>query len=47
MTDISAPALEKAIAKVKQLVPNAAGKLETMVCSTNTSTQLACIIDRK
>lgn len=31
MTDISQEALDKALAKVKQLVPNA-GRLETKVC---------------
>ena len=32
MADISEPALEKALAKVKQLVPSA--RVETKVCTT-------------
>ena len=33
MADISVPALERALAKVKQLVPDAAPRVETMVSS--------------
>ena len=35
MTDISAPALEKGVAKVKEVLPEFAGKLETKTCDVS------------
>lgn len=37
MSDISTEALDKALAKVKQLVPNA-GKIEVLVCLAHSLT---------
>lgn len=46
MCDISAPALEKAIAKVKEIVPNAAGKLETTICDVSKESDVAATVER-
>ncbi|KAH9883990.1 hypothetical protein F4778DRAFT_578042 [Xylariomycetidae sp. FL2044] len=44
MADISAPALEKAKAKVMQLVPGA-GKVETMTCDVSKEDQVKALVD--
>lgn len=44
MSDISAPALEKALAKVKQLVPNAA-RVETQKCDVSKEDQVKALVD--
>lgn len=45
MSDISGPALEKALAKVKQLVPDAA-KVEVIVSGCPTSFLLTCSLTK-
>jgi len=44
MSDISEPALEKALAKVKQLVPNAA-RVETQKCDVSKEDQVKALVD--
>lgn len=44
MTDISAPALEKALAKVKEFVPNAK-KVETMICDVSKESAVQAAIE--
>ncbi|KAH8662610.1 hypothetical protein BX600DRAFT_513414 [Xylariales sp. PMI_506] len=44
MTDISAPALEKAKAKVTQLIPNA-GRVETFVCDVSKEAQVQAAVE--
>lgn len=46
MADISGPALEKALAKVKEIVPNAAGKLDTTICDVSKESDVAATIER-
>lgn len=46
MCDISAPALEKALAKVKEIVPNAAGKIETTVCDVSKEADVAATVEK-
>ncbi|KAI9838907.1 MAG: hypothetical protein M1819_004115 [Sarea resinae] len=45
MTDISAPALEKALAKVKELVPNAP-KVETVICDVSKEADVAKAVEK-
>jgi len=44
MTDISGASLEKAIAKVKELVPHA-GRVETMVCDVSKEFQVQAMVE--
>ncbi|CAJ2504564.1 Uu.00g119580.m01.CDS01 [Anthostomella pinea] len=44
MADISAPALEKAKAKVQQLVPNAS-RVETMTCDVSKESQIQAMVE--
>ncbi|KZF20783.1 short-chain dehydrogenase [Xylona heveae TC161] len=44
MTDISAKALEAAIKKVKQLLPDATSKVETMVCDVSKEESVAAAV---
>ncbi|KAJ9131636.1 NAD(P)-binding domain protein [Pleurostoma richardsiae] len=44
MADISGPALEKALAKVKQLVPSAK-KIETKVCDVSKESQVQALVE--
>lgn len=44
MADISAPALEKALAKVKSLVPSAK-RIETMVCDVSKEAQVQALVE--
>ncbi|TIA79347.1 short-chain dehydrogenase/reductase family protein [Aureobasidium pullulans] len=46
MCDISAPALEKAVAKVKEIVPNAAGKIETTICDVSKESDVAATVEK-
>ena len=46
MCDISAPALEKALAKVKEIVPNAAGKIETTICDVSKEANVAAAVEK-
>lgn len=46
MCDISAPALEKAVAKVKEIVPNAAGKIETTICDVSKESDVAATVGK-
>ncbi|KAG9821328.1 short-chain dehydrogenase/reductase family protein, partial [Aureobasidium melanogenum] len=46
MCDISAPALEKALAKVKEIVPNAAGKIETTICDVSKEADVAATVEK-
>jgi NAD(P)-dependent dehydrogenase (short-subunit alcohol dehydrogenase family) len=46
MCDISKPALEKALAKVKEIVPNAAGKIETAICDVSKEADVAAIVEK-
>jgi NAD(P)-dependent dehydrogenase (short-subunit alcohol dehydrogenase family) len=46
MCDISAPALEKALAKVKEIVPNAAGKIETTICDVSKESDVAATVEK-
>lgn len=46
MCDISAPALEKALAKVKEIVPNAVGKIETSICDVSKEADVAAVVEK-
>lgn len=46
LADISAPALEKAILKLKQLAPDAPGRLETCVCDVSSEASVAAMVER-
>lgn len=46
MADISAPALERGIAKVKEIVPNMAGKLETTICDVSKESDVASMVEK-
>lgn len=46
MCDISKPALEKALAKVKEIVPNAAGKIETTICDVSKEADVAATVEK-
>lgn len=45
MSDISGPALEKGIAKVKELAPDAVGKLETKTCDVSKEADVAALVE--
>lgn len=45
MTDISAPALEKAVARVKQIVPDLVGKLETRTCDVSSESSVQAAVE--
>ncbi|GAB7352606.1 hypothetical protein MBLNU459_g2985t1 [Dothideomycetes sp. NU459] len=45
MADISGAALEKGIAKVKEIVPNMQGKLETTICDVSKEADIKAMID--
>ncbi|ERS96887.1 hypothetical protein HMPREF1624_06213 [Sporothrix schenckii ATCC 58251] len=45
MSDISAPALEKALAKVKQLLPDSTARVETVVCDVSKETQVKAMVE--
>ncbi|GAM82802.1 hypothetical protein ANO11243_007880 [Dothideomycetidae sp. 11243] len=45
MSDISAPALERGIAKVKEIIPYAHGKLEGKTCDVSKEADVAALID--
>ena len=44
MSDISEPALARAVAKVKEIVPHA-GKVETMKCDVTKETDVAAVVN--
>lgn len=44
MADISEPALEKALAKVKEIVPHAAGMVETMKCDVSKESDVSAMV---
>ena len=45
MSDISGPALDKGIAKVKEVVPNMAGKLEKIICDVSKESDVAAMVE--
>ncbi|KAF2155701.1 NAD(P)-binding protein [Myriangium duriaei CBS 260.36] len=45
MSDISAPALEKGLAKVKEVVPDAVGKIEIKTCDVTKESDVAAIVE--
>lgn len=45
MADISAPALEKGLAKVKEVLPNIEGKIETIVCDVSKESDVAKMVE--
>jgi NAD(P)-dependent dehydrogenase (short-subunit alcohol dehydrogenase family) len=46
MADISAPALDRAIAKVKEIMPDIAGKLDTTTCDVSKESDVAAMVER-
>ena len=46
MTEISEPALEKAIAKAKELAPNAAGKVATSKVDVSKEADVKAVIEQ-
>lgn len=46
MSDISAPALEKALAKVRQLLPASAARVETAVCDVSKEAEVQAMVER-
>ncbi|KAG9252454.1 uncharacterized protein F5Z01DRAFT_228898 [Emericellopsis atlantica] len=45
MADISEPALEKALAKVKQLIPDAAGQIATQKCDVSKEADVQALVE--
>ena len=45
MADISAPALEKAIAKVRETHPNLSTRLETIICDVSKEASVASAVE--
>ena len=45
MSDISGPALDKGIAKVKELFPDAPGKLEKIICDVSKESDVAAMVE--
>ena len=45
MADISAPALEKAIAKVQKILPNSSVKVETTTCDVSKESDVAKMVE--
>ena len=45
MADISGPALEKGLAKVKEIVPEIAGKIEIKTCDVSKEADVKALVD--
>jgi len=45
MADISAPALEKAISKVKEVVPQMKGRVEVKTCDVSKEAEVAAMVE--
>lgn len=45
MADISGPALEKGLAKVKEIVPQAEGKLDIKTCDVSKESDVKDLVD--
>lgn len=45
MADISRPALDKAISKVQEILPNIAGKLDTITCDVSKESDVAKMVE--
>ncbi|KAF2223349.1 putative short-chain dehydrogenase/reductase family protein [Elsinoe ampelina] len=45
MADISAPALDKGLAKLKEVVPNASGKVEVKTCDVSKESDVAAMVE--
>ena len=46
MTDISEPALAKAIVKAKELAPYMAGQVDTMKCDVSKESDVQAVVER-
>lgn len=46
MTDISEPALEKALAKAKEMAPNAVGKVETAKVDVSKEAEVQGVVEK-
>jgi len=46
MADISLPALEKGAAKVKEVLPHMAGKIDTVTCDVSKESDVAAMVER-
>jgi NAD(P)-dependent dehydrogenase (short-subunit alcohol dehydrogenase family) len=46
MTDISEPALEKGMAKAKELAPTMTGKIATMKCDVSKESDVQAVVER-
>lgn len=45
MADISGPALEKGLAKVKEIVPDMAGKIEVKTCDVSKESDVQAMVE--
>lgn len=45
MADISGPALDKGLSKLKEVVPNATGKLEVKTCDVSKESEVAAMVE--
>lgn len=45
MSDISGPALEKGLAKVKGILPDAIGKVDTKTCDVSKESDVAAVVE--
>lgn len=46
MTDISEPALEKALTKAKEMAPNAVGKVETAKVDVSKEAEIQAVVEK-